>query len=116
MGALKYANEVECGPEAIAGSTRLKAGTAQKLMLNMISSTAMIKLGKVYENLMVDFKPTNEKLIDRAIRIIMQATNCERAQAEKVFELSERQPKVAIMMLLTNSEKMLQANNGFIKE
>lgn len=145
IGALKYANEVgattvslscnlnailsdyaeislevDCGPEAITGSTRLKAGTAQKMILNMISSTSMIKLGKVYGNLMVDVKPTNEKLIDRAIRIIMEATNCTRSEAEKVFEQSGRQPKIAIMMVLTSSDKrdaenMLKNNRGFIK-
>lgn len=70
--------EVETGPEVITGSTRLKAGTAQKLVLNMISTTSMIGIGKVYENLMVDVQPTNEKLVNRAQRIIMDATGCDR--------------------------------------
>lgn len=113
--------EVDCGPEVITGSTRLKAGTAQKLILNMISSTSMIKIGKVYGNLMVDVKPTNEKLLDRAVRIIMEATGCERNKAEEVFEKSEKQPKVAIMMVLTNSnkekaEQLLENNHGFIRQ
>lgn len=73
----KYPIEVVTGPEVLTGSTRLKAGTAQKLVLNMISTTSMIKLGKAYQNLMIDVKPTNDKLVERAKRIIMQATDCD---------------------------------------
>ena len=73
----KYAQmpiEVDAGPEFLTGSTRLKSGTAQKLILNMLSTISMIGIGKVYNNLMVDVKPTNEKLVERSKRIIMEAT------------------------------------------
>ncbi|MCH3669745.1 N-acetylmuramic acid 6-phosphate etherase, partial [Enterococcus faecium] len=69
--------EVDAGPEFLTGSTRLKSGTAQKLILNMISTISMIGIGKVFNNLMVDVKPTNEKLIERSKRIIMQATEAD---------------------------------------
>lgn len=92
---------VECvtGPEAICGSTRMKAGTAQKMMLNMISTEAMVKLGKVYGNLMVDMRPTNEKLRDRARRTIVRATGCSDGRAEKALAESGN-VKVAICMIL----------------
>lgn len=72
----EFAIEVDCGPEFLTGSTRLKAGTAQKMILNMLSTISMIGIGKVYHNLMVDVKPTNEKLVERSKQIIMQATDC----------------------------------------
>lgn len=72
------------GPEALTGSTRLKSGTAQKLVLNMLTTASMIRLGKSYENLMVDVKATNAKLVARATRIVMQATDCNKQQAEVV--------------------------------
>ncbi|KKJ71124.1 N-acetylmuramic acid-6-phosphate etherase, partial [Enterococcus faecium MRSN 4777] len=78
--------EVDAGPEFLTGSTRLKSGTAQKLILNMISTISMIGIGKVFNNLMVDVKPTNEKLIERSKRIIMQATEADYETAEKYFE------------------------------
>lgn len=90
--------EVLCGPEVISGSTRLKAGTAQKLVLNMISTSIMISLGKVYGNLMVDVKPTNEKLIARAKNLIMKATDCTREEAESLFVESKGHVKTAIVM------------------
>ena len=73
------------GPEVISGSTRLKAGTAQKLVLNMLSTGAMIKTGKVYGNLMINVKPTNEKLVERATRILMEISGCDRATAERLI-------------------------------
>ena len=93
---------VECvtGPEAICGSTRMKAGTAQKMMLNMISTETMVRLGKVYGNLMVDVRPTNEKLVDRARRIIASATGCDGACAARALDQSGRDVKVAILMVL----------------
>jgi N-acetylmuramic acid 6-phosphate etherase len=71
------------GPEALTGSTRLKSGTAQKLVLNMISTGAMVKFGKVYQNLMVDMKATNIKLVDRACRMVVEATGVTRDVAER---------------------------------
>lgn len=86
------------GPEVIAGSTRLKAGTTTKLVLNMFSTATMIKLGKVYKGLMVDVTPSNKKLIDRAERIIMEITGCSREDASRYLKLSDNRPRVAVVM------------------
>jgi len=101
--------EVDTGAEILAGSTRLKAGTAQKLVLNMISTVSMIKLGKTYGNLMVDLQVSNIKLRDRAIRIIQAATNCDIKKAKDALQESKDQVKVAIVMILldTSAEKAL---------
>ena len=102
----KYADiaiEVDTGAEILAGSTRLKAGTAQKLVLNMISTVSMIKLGKTYGNLMVDLQVSNIKLRDRAIRIIKAATNCDVKKAKDALQESKYQVKVAIVMILLDS-------------
>ncbi|MBC6315558.1 N-acetylmuramic acid 6-phosphate etherase [Listeria grandensis] len=112
--------EVDCGPEILTGSTRLKAGTAQKLVLNMISTVSMIGIGKVYKNLMVDVMPTNEKLVERSKRIIMEATECDYETAEKHFELAGQHVKPAIVMILTNTDlatatEKLAAADGFIR-
>lgn len=112
--------EVDAGPEFLTGSTRLKSGTAQKLILNMISTISMIGIGKVYNNLMVDVKPTNEKLVERSKRIIMEATNCDYETATAYFAKADENVKLAIVMILTNtskeeaSEKLIKGNN-FIK-
>ncbi|MFS0962362.1 N-acetylmuramic acid 6-phosphate etherase [Enterococcus durans] len=112
--------EVDAGPEFLTGSTRLKSGTAQKLILNMISTISMIGIGKVFNNLMVDVKPTNEKLVERSKRIIMQATDVDYETAEKYFDEAEQNVKLAIVMILTDSdkktaqEKLVDAN-GFVK-
>lgn len=95
-----YPIEVVTGPEVVTGSTRMKAGTAQKMVLNMISTILMIQTGKVYSNLMVDVKPTNEKLVVRAKNIIKAATNCDDDVAEKTFIASEQNVKVSILMIL----------------
>ena len=92
--------EIDSGPELLAGSTRLKSGTAQKLVLNMISTITMVRLGKTFGNLMVDLQITNEKLRDRAVRIIMQATGAPHAKASAALKESENEVKVAIVMLL----------------
>lgn len=89
------------GPEALTGSTRLKSGTAQKLVLNMISTGAMVKFGKVYQNLMVDMQATNIKLVDRACRMVMEATGASREEAEKVLQQTDHDVKPAILMILT---------------
>lgn len=113
--------EVDCGPEFLTGSTRLKSGTAQKLILNMISTISMIGIGKVYNNLMVDVKPTNEKLVERSKRIIMQATEANYETAARYFEEADQNVKLAIVMILTESskeeaaEKLIQAD-GFVKK
>lgn len=96
------AMEAVVGPEVISGSTRMKAGTAQKLILNMISTTLMIKLGKVYGNLMVDVKATNKKLVERAKRIIMLASGSSYDEACKLFKASNQNVKVAIIMKRCN--------------
>ncbi|SIO94333.1 N-acetylmuramic acid 6-phosphate etherase [Vibrio spartinae] len=90
------------GPEALTGSTRLKSGTAQKLILNMLTTASMIRLGKSYQNLMVDVQATNKKLKARAVRIVMQATDCEKNQAEQLLAQSQNNAKIAILMQLTD--------------
>ncbi|ERL65108.1 N-acetylmuramic acid 6-phosphate etherase [Schleiferilactobacillus shenzhenensis] len=112
---------IECpvGPEILTGSTRLKSGTAQKLILNMLSTGAMVGIGKVYGNLMVDVKPTNEKLVERAKRIIRQATGADEAAAEQAFTAAGQDVKLAIVMVLTKLPKVeaaarLQKAKGFI--
>ena len=107
------------GPEAIAGSTRLKSGTAQKMILNMISTASMVKLGKVYGNLMVDLKPASAKLRERAKGIIMMLTGLSYGEAEKVFEDSGRNVKVALVMTKLgtgreDAEIKLNAADGFL--
>lgn len=87
------------GPEAITGSTRMKAGTAQKMILNLISTTTMVKLGKVYENLMVDLKPTNAKLRERALSIICTVCDVQRSIAEGAMVASSNKVKTAILMI-----------------
>lgn len=116
-----YPIEVEVGPEILTGSTRLKSGTAQKLILNMLSTVSMIGIGKVYKNLMVDVRPTNEKLVERAKRIIMEATECEYELAAEKFAEASEDVKLAIVMILTDSDKetaasKLVASNGFVRE
>lgn len=91
--------EVETGPEVVAGSTRLKAGTAQKLVLNMLSTAAMVRLGKTYGDLMVDLRATNDKLRDRARRIVAQAAGVDDARAAAALAGADGQVKVAVVML-----------------
>ncbi|HAS4339662.1 TPA: N-acetylmuramic acid 6-phosphate etherase [Vibrio cholerae] len=107
------------GPEALTGSTRLKSGTAQKLVLNMLTTASMIRLGKSYQNLMVDVRATNRKLIARAVRIVMQATDCQREEAEALLKESHNNAKLAILMHLTgmNYEQAtakLSQSDGFL--
>ncbi|MCQ8847702.1 N-acetylmuramic acid 6-phosphate etherase [Alteromonas stellipolaris] len=108
------------GPEALTGSTRMKSGTAQKLVLNMISTATMIKLGKTFENLMVDVNATNEKLKARALRIVMQATECNEYDATTALKASNNNAKLAILMVLTGANaddaaKQLVASNGYLR-
>ncbi|MDN8543363.1 N-acetylmuramic acid 6-phosphate etherase [Erwinia sp. DT-104] len=108
------------GPEALTGSTRLKSGTAQKLVLNMISTGAMVKIGKVYQNLMVDMQATNVKLVDRACRMVCQATGCEREEAERALRQTAYEVKTAILMVLsgvdaTKAATLLAEHGGFLR-
>ena len=107
------------GPEVITGSTRMKSATAQKMVLNMLSTCAMIKLGKVYGNLMVDVKASNQKLIHRCRRIVSEATGVSEEKADESLNQCEYRPKVAIVMLLrgvdaVQAQKMLEKCDGQI--
>lgn len=109
------------GPEVVTGSTRMKAGTAQKLILNMLTTTAMIRSGKVYQNLMVDLHASNEKLIARAIRIVMQATDCDAATAREALQAAGMSAKLAILHLLSGQaiadcQLQLEQQHGFIRQ
>lgn len=145
IGALRYARELGCptaaiscnpdspiaqeaqvaispvvGPEALTGSTRMKSGTAQKLVLNMLSTGAMVKLGKVYQNLMVDVKATNVKLVDRACRIVVEATGVSRAEAEHALRQTDFEVKPAILMLLKGvsaeqARQDLRQHHGYLR-
>ncbi len=145
IGALKFAKSVGCttvsiacspdaaisaladiaieavtGPEAVTGSTRMKAGTAQKMILNMISTTAFITLGKVYGNLMIDVQPTNEKLVARAVRIIKEAVGCTEEKAAELLDKSGRRVKHAVVMGMLNvtaeaADVLLSENGGNIR-
>ncbi len=146
IGGLRYANEIgaytisiSCskgsqiagiaqtaitpvtGPEVVTGSTRMKAGTAQKLVLNMLSTGAMIRLGKVYGNLMVDVKATNSKLEERARRIVMEAAGCSREESIDALEKAGGHAKLAILLQLTGctpeaGRSLLKKQNGHLAE
>lgn len=141
IGALKFARSIDCttvsvacvkdaaisgyadivieaitGPEAVTGSTRMKAGTAQKMILNMISTTAFILMGKVYGNLMIDVQPTNEKLAARAVRIIREAVGCTEEEAARLLNDSGKRVKHAVVMgmldVTADAANVLLAENG----
>jgi N-acetylmuramic acid 6-phosphate etherase len=108
------------GAEVVTGSSRMKAGTAQKLVLNMLTTGAMIRLGKIYGNLMVDVEATNAKLVERQKQIVMQATDCDREHAEMALNACEGHCKTAIVMILTGvdsdtAKALLQQNKGYIR-
>jgi N-acetylmuramic acid 6-phosphate etherase len=109
------------GPEVVTGSTRMKAGTAQKLILNMLTTTAMIRSGKVYQNLMVDLHASNEKLIARSVRIVMQATECDASTARTALKAADMSAKLAILHILSGQsiaqcQAQLQQQQGFIRK
>ena len=111
--------DVAVGPEVITGSTRMKSGTAQKMVLNMISSGIMVRTGKVYQNLMINVQATNEKLVNRGIRIVSQATGVSFEEADKVFYESGERVNVAILMLELSissdeAKKLLEEKDGNI--
>ncbi|WP_454441174.1 N-acetylmuramic acid 6-phosphate etherase [Vibrio bathopelagicus] len=146
IGALNYANQISAvtvalscnpgspiaeiaqiaispvvGPEALTGSTRLKSGTAQKLVLNMLTTASMIRIGKSYQNLMVDVKATNEKLVARAARIVIQATECDKALAVSTLKTTDYDVKLAILMILTgldfeSAKAQLDQQHGFLRK
>lgn len=146
IGALKFAKSIGCttvsvacvndavisgyadipieavtGPEAVTGSTRMKAGTAQKMILNMISTTAFILMGKVYGNLMIDVQPTNEKLVVRAERIIREAVGCTEEEAARLLNDSGKRVKHAVVMGMLGvtadaADALLSANGGNIRK
>jgi N-acetylmuramic acid 6-phosphate etherase len=110
----------EVGPEVLMGSTRMKSGTAQKLVLNMITTTAMVKLGKVYENMMVDLQLTNNKLVERAKRIIMIATGIDYAAAEEYLQKADGHVKTALVMIeahvsATQARGLIDRADGFVR-
>ena len=112
--------EVNAGPEIVTGSTRLKSGTCQKIILNMISTVTMIKCGKVFGNLMVDVRPTNEKLVDRCRRVTMEATGCDYETADAALKQTNNECKPAIIMILLGvdkqeAEKKLAAADGDLR-
>ncbi len=113
--------EVDAGPEVLSGSSRLKSGTCEKLICNMLSTAAMAGIGKVYGNLMVDMDPKNEKLKDRAVRIIAEAAECGSEEAAALFEASGGRIKTAIVMGLTGcgkaeAEEKLEGASGFVRK
>ena len=108
------------GPEVIMGSTRMKSGTAQKLVLNMITTAAMVRLGKVYENMMVDLRRTSEKLVERGIRTVMMVTGVEYEEADDVLDRCDGHVKTAIVIILADVEvdearRRLDATDGFVR-
>ena len=110
----------EVGPEVLMGSTRMKSGTAQKLVLNMITTTAMIRLGKVYENMMVDLQLTNQKLVERSKRIVMMATGVDYDGATVALEKAGGHVKSAIVMVKANvsldeARRRIDAAGGFVR-
>ena len=110
---------VDVGPEVIAGSTRMKAGTAQKLILNMLSTATMISLGKVYRNLMVDLRVTNQKLAERALRLVMQLADSDEAQAAALLSETDNDVKTAVVMArlgitLSEARERLRRADGYL--
>ncbi len=146
MGGLKYANNIgattvgiSCnpdsiiaktaliaispivGPEVVTGSSRMKAGTAQKFILNMLTTGSMIKMGKVYSNLMVDVEATNLKLVERQGKIVVDATGCSKEEAEVALSKCDRHCKTAIFMILSGknveeAKEILKRNEGYIRK
>lgn len=118
--AADIALEAEVGPEVLTGSTRLKSGTAQKLILNMITTASMVRTGKAYKNLMVNVVQSNEKLQRRAENIVMDCTGVDREEARRVIDLADGSVKIAVTMILTNSDvetacKLLEKGKGHVR-
>ena len=112
---------LDTGAEVISGSTRMKAGTSQKMVLNMLTTASMIKMGKVYDNLMVDVMPTNEKLKDRACRIVKEITKSDELKVLETLKHCDFNVKTAVVMIKyntdkTTAEKMLEKSDGVLKK
>lgn len=110
----------EVGPEVIMGSTRMKSGTAQKLVLNMITTTSMIRLGKVYENMMIDLQMTSQKLVERSKRVTMIVTGVDYETADRVLKEAKGHVKTAIVMIKANvgfeeAKERLEKADGFVR-
>ena len=148
VGAVKYAREIGCktlfvtcnpreqfdlheyvdvaicaavGPEVIMGSTRMKSGTAQKLVLNMITTAAFVRMGKVYENMMIDLQMTNEKLKERSKKIVMTATGVDYAEAQRALDAAGGHVKTALVILLADvdaeaARERLERAGGFVRQ
>ena len=117
----EYTIPAVVGPEVITGSTRMKAGTAQKLILNMLSTASMVKIGKVYGNLMVDVQMTNEKLHNRAVNIVKMATGASDEEARRAIKEQNYHTKAAILQIITSLEgaeakKLLEKHDGYLRE
>lgn len=109
------------GPEVVMGSTRMKSGTAQKLVLNMLTTTAFVRLGKTYENMMIDLQQTNKKLVERSKRIVMMITGVEYDDATKFLEITNGHVKTALVMIIANvdldaANKRLKKADGFVRK
>ncbi len=120
-GHAQIAIEVVVGPEVLSGSTRLKSGTAQKMVLNMISTASMVRIGKTYGNLMVDVKPTNEKLVQRSVNIITEVTDVDEETALNTLKDSDYSVKDSIVMILNKMTKdeakqSLEKTGGFVRQ
>ena len=112
---------VKVGPEILSGSTRLKAGTAQKMILNMISTAVMVKLGKVYQNMMVDVQTNNNKLLQRACKIVMELGEVNKKEASELLIKTGNQIKIAILMAkfglnMESANKKLESVGGFLDQ
>ncbi|MGW2373319.1 N-acetylmuramic acid 6-phosphate etherase [Kitasatospora sp. NPDC001683] len=121
VAAAELGIEVEVGPEVLAGSTRLKAGTAQKLVLNLLSTAVMVRLGRTYGNLMVDLRATNTKLRDRARRIVAEATGADEDAVRRALTATDGRTKDAILVLLANVDaptaaRLLSASAGRLRD
>lgn len=119
-GLADIALEVDTGPEVLSGSTRLKAGTAQKMILNALSTASMVRLGKAYGNLMIDMVPSNSKLVERAVRMLMKAAGVDRDQALSLLQTAGNRPKVALVMArtglsLAEAERRLRESGGHVR-
>jgi len=116
-----YPIELTAGPEVITGSTRLKSGTCQKIICNMISTITMVGVGKVYGNLMVDVMSTNEKLVERCRKIVMEATGCQYEEADEALKQTNNNCKVAIIMIMLHiskqeAEEKLKLADGYVRK